>query len=115
MTVSNRGRDASSGLASHRKVCFLPRIVCEMGHALVGTTSGPVRLCIGECKPEFMTKSHQQYTFVVSMGFRAALQAPSKGTLLQTSLHTSSQGRNHRQGEPQASLCKPVFRGGMDV
>uniref|UniRef100_G5E6X7 Plexin-A2 n=1 Tax=Loxodonta africana TaxID=9785 RepID=G5E6X7_LOXAF len=39
-------------------------IVCEMGHALVGTTSGPVRLCIGECKPEFMTKSHQQYTFV---------------------------------------------------
>nr|KAF6291358.1 plexin A2 [Myotis myotis] len=35
-----------------------------MGHALVGTTSGPVRLCIGECKPEFMTKSHQQYTFV---------------------------------------------------
>lgn len=39
-----------------------------MGHALVGTTSGPVRLCIGECKPEFMTKSHQQYTFVVSVG-----------------------------------------------
>ena len=44
------------------------RIVCEMGHALVGTTSGPVRLCIGECQPEFMTKSHQQYTFVVSTG-----------------------------------------------
>lgn len=38
-----------------------------MGHALVGTTSGPVSLCIGECKSEFMTKSHQQYTFVVSI------------------------------------------------
>lgn len=44
-----------------------------MGHALVGTTSGPVRLCIGECQPEFMTKSHQQYTFVVSPGARAGL------------------------------------------
>jgi plexin A len=44
-----------------------------MGHALVGTTSGPVRLCIGECKPEFMTKSHQQYTFVVSTGSRIGL------------------------------------------
>lgn len=88
MTVSSRGRDASSCLASHRKVCFLLRIVCEMGHALVGTTSGPVRLCIGECKPEFMTKSHQQYTFVVSVGFSAGLQAPSKGTLPSGLLHT---------------------------
>ncbi|XP_020863472.1 LOW QUALITY PROTEIN: plexin-A2 [Phascolarctos cinereus] len=40
------------------------QIVCEMGRALPGINSGPVRLCIGECKPEFMTKSHQQYTFV---------------------------------------------------
>ena len=59
-----------------------------MGHALVGTTSGPVRLCIGECKPEFMTKSHQQYTFVVSMGSGAGLQAFSKGTLSSRLLHT---------------------------
>ena len=44
-----------------------------MGHAVVGTTSGPVRLCIGECQPEFMTKSHQQYTFVVSTGSCAGL------------------------------------------
>lgn len=60
-----------------------------MGHALVGTTSGPVRLCIGECKPEFMTKSHQQYTFVVSIGLSAGLPAPSKGTLPSRLLHTS--------------------------
>lgn len=53
-----------------------------MGHALVGTTSGPVRLCIGECKPEFMTKSHQQYTFVVSAGSDAELQLPARAHFL---------------------------------
>uniref|UniRef100_K7GG92 Plexin-A2 n=1 Tax=Pelodiscus sinensis TaxID=13735 RepID=K7GG92_PELSI len=40
------------------------QIVCEMGQALPGISSGPVLLCIGECKPEFMAKSSQQYTFV---------------------------------------------------
>lgn len=69
--TSSTGRDVGSGQAPHGEICSLLRIVCEMGHALVGTTSGPVRLCIGECKPEFMTKSHQQYTFVVSTGLRA--------------------------------------------
>ncbi|XP_035950522.1 plexin-A2 isoform X1 [Halichoerus grypus] len=71
----NLGLDFSE-IAHHVQVAGVPctplpgdyiiaeQIVCEMGHALVGTTSGPVRLCIGECKPEFMTKSHQQYTFV---------------------------------------------------
>lgn len=49
-----------------------------MGHALVGTTSGPVRLCIGECKPEFMTKSHQQYTFVVSVGSSIGLSSQQR-------------------------------------
>ncbi|XP_019402406.1 PREDICTED: plexin-A2 [Crocodylus porosus] len=40
------------------------QIVCEMGQALPGISSGPVLLCIGECKPEFMAKSMQQYVFV---------------------------------------------------
>uniref|UniRef100_A0A452HTP2 Plexin-A2 n=1 Tax=Gopherus agassizii TaxID=38772 RepID=A0A452HTP2_9SAUR len=40
------------------------QIVCEMGQALPGISSGPVRLCIGECKPEFMAMSSQQYMFV---------------------------------------------------
>lgn len=43
------------------------RIVCEMGQALPGISSGPVLLCIGECKPEFTAKSAQQYMFVVSV------------------------------------------------
>uniref|UniRef100_A0AAA9SY45 Plexin-A2 n=1 Tax=Bos taurus TaxID=9913 RepID=A0AAA9SY45_BOVIN len=71
----NLGLDFSE-IAHHVQVAGVPctplpgdyivaeQIVCEMGHAVVGTTSGPVRLCIGECQPEFMTKSHQQYTFV---------------------------------------------------
>lgn len=50
---------------SHRRLC-VSRIVCEMGQALPGISSGPVLLCIGECKPEFMAKSTQQYMFVVS-------------------------------------------------
>jgi len=38
-----------------------------MGQALPGISSGPVLLCIGECKPEFTAKSAQQYVFVVSV------------------------------------------------
>lgn len=57
-----------------------------MGHALIGTTSGPVRLCIGECKPEFMTKSHQQYTFVVSTGIKVSHIASKDTHLFQSSL-----------------------------
>lgn len=56
-----------------------------MGHAVIGTTSGPVRLCIGECKPEFMTKSHQQYTFVVSNGTKVSHIASKDTYLFQTS------------------------------
>ncbi|XP_078402711.1 plexin-A2-like [Cetorhinus maximus] len=40
------------------------QIVCEMGEARPHKESGPVQLCVGECKPEFMTESSQQYTFV---------------------------------------------------
>ncbi|CAJ0964921.1 unnamed protein product, partial [Ranitomeya imitator] len=40
------------------------QIVCEMGPAPPTSSSGPVLLCIGECKPEFMARSLQQYSFV---------------------------------------------------
>ncbi|KAM3933337.1 plexin-A2 [Leptodactylus fuscus] len=40
------------------------QIVCEMGPATAASSSGPVLLCIGECKPEFMARSLQQYSFV---------------------------------------------------
>ncbi|KAK7827066.1 hypothetical protein U0070_019862 [Myodes glareolus] len=71
----NLGLDFSE-IAHHVQVAGVPctplpgeyiiaeQIVCEMGHAPMGATSGPVRLCIGECNEEFMTNSHQQYTFV---------------------------------------------------
>lgn len=93
--VSSAGGDASSSPASHGKLCSLLRIVCEMGHALVGTTSGPVRLCIGECKPEFMTKSHQQYTFVVSVGVLRRAVSSQQG-------HTSVP--DFAPGRPQSPL-----------
>lgn len=103
-----------------------------MGHALVGTTSGPVRLCIGECKPEFMTKSHQQYTFVVSMGSSLRLQALSKGTLLMQPSpgmlpHSPSQARHlqasrrlSRVGDQKQELlasffASPSFSGGVGL
>ncbi|XP_043933071.1 plexin-A2 [Protopterus annectens] len=41
------------------------QIVCEMGRARPGINAGPVLLCIGECRPEFMAKSSQYYTFVI--------------------------------------------------
>lgn len=47
-----------------------------MGQALPGISSGPVLLCIGECKPEFTAKSAQHYTFVVSVLLGAAPASP---------------------------------------
>ncbi|XP_028924988.2 plexin-A2 isoform X2 [Ornithorhynchus anatinus] len=71
----NLGLDFSE-IAQHVEVAGVPcvpipgeyviaeQIVCEMGQALPDPRSGPVRLCIGECKPEFTARSAQQYTFV---------------------------------------------------
>uniref|UniRef100_A0A8D2NTT0 Plexin-A2 n=1 Tax=Zosterops lateralis melanops TaxID=1220523 RepID=A0A8D2NTT0_ZOSLA len=64
------------------------QIVCEMGQALPGISSGPVLLCIGECKPEFTAKSAQQYMFVVSVLFLSPSRGPeSGGTLVTISGH----------------------------
>ncbi|XP_018104643.1 plexin-A2 isoform X2 [Xenopus laevis] len=52
------------------------QIVCEMGQASSTSSSGPVLLCIGECKPEFMARSLQQYTFVSPT---VAHLSPSRG------------------------------------
>ncbi|XP_039605138.1 plexin-A2 isoform X2 [Polypterus senegalus] len=40
------------------------QIVCEMDQAQPHFHSGPVQLCIGECKPELKARSVQLYTFV---------------------------------------------------
>ncbi|XP_069489373.1 plexin-A2 [Ambystoma mexicanum] len=61
------------------------QIVCEMEEAEPGITSGPVLLCIGECKPEFMTKSTQQYTFVDPVVNQLApLRGPESGGTMVT-------------------------------
>ncbi|NXS60366.1 PLXA2 protein, partial [Brachypteracias leptosomus] len=52
------------------------QIVCEMGPALPGISSGPVLLCIGECKPEFTARSSQQYVFVTPV---VSFLNPSRG------------------------------------
>ncbi|XP_075385933.1 plexin-A2 [Tenrec ecaudatus] len=96
----NLGLDFSE-IAHHVQVAGVPctpllgeyiiaeQIVCEMGPALVETMSGPVRLCVGECKPEFMTKSHQQYTFVnPSVLSLSPIRGPeSGGTMVTISGH----------------------------
>ncbi|NWH88201.1 PLXA2 protein, partial [Aegithalos caudatus] len=65
------------------------QIVCEMGQALPGISSGPVLLCIGECKPEFTAKSAQQYMFVTpAVSFLSPSRGPeSGGTLVTISGH----------------------------
>ncbi|NWS09434.1 PLXA2 protein, partial [Motacilla alba] len=65
------------------------QIVCEMGQALPGISSGPVLLCIGECKPEFTAKSAQQYTFVTpAVSFLSPSRGPeSGGTMVTISGH----------------------------
>ncbi|XP_071434610.1 plexin-A2 [Pithys albifrons albifrons] len=65
------------------------QIVCEMGQALPGISSGPVLLCIGECKPEFTAKSAQQYMFVTPVvSFLNPSRGPeSGGTMVTISGH----------------------------
>ncbi|XP_009868322.1 PREDICTED: plexin-A2-like, partial [Apaloderma vittatum] len=65
------------------------QIVCEMGQGLPGISSGPVLLCIGECKPEFTAKSTQQYTFVTPVvSFLNPSRGPeSGGTMVTISGH----------------------------
>ncbi|XP_063212392.1 plexin-A2 [Chroicocephalus ridibundus] len=65
------------------------QIVCEMGQALPGISSGPVLLCIGECKPEFTAKSTQQYVFVTpAVSFLNPSRGPeSGGTMVTISGH----------------------------
>uniref|UniRef100_A0A8U7NMA7 Plexin-A2 n=1 Tax=Corvus moneduloides TaxID=1196302 RepID=A0A8U7NMA7_CORMO len=65
------------------------QIVCEMGQALPGISSGPVLLCIGECKPEFTAKSAQQYMFVTpAVSFLSPSRGPeSGGTMVTISGH----------------------------
>ncbi|KFW72705.1 Plexin-A2 [Pygoscelis adeliae] len=65
------------------------QIVCEMGQALPGISSGPVLLCIGECKPEFTANSAQQYMFVTpAVSFLNPSRGPeSGGTMVTISGH----------------------------
>lgn len=43
------------------------RIVCEMAAAPKGSAPGPVKLCVGECRPELSVQSSQLYSFVVKL------------------------------------------------
>uniref|UniRef100_A0A8C4F817 Sema domain-containing protein n=1 Tax=Dicentrarchus labrax TaxID=13489 RepID=A0A8C4F817_DICLA len=47
----------------HVSVSFV-RIVCEMAAAPKGSAAGPVKLCVGECRPELRAQSSQLYSFV---------------------------------------------------
>uniref|UniRef100_A0A8D3DK87 Sema domain-containing protein n=1 Tax=Scophthalmus maximus TaxID=52904 RepID=A0A8D3DK87_SCOMX len=41
------------------------QIVCEMAAAAKGSAPGPVKLCVGECRPELRAQSPQLYSFVI--------------------------------------------------
>uniref|UniRef100_A0A4W5QP18 IPT/TIG domain-containing protein n=2 Tax=Hucho hucho TaxID=62062 RepID=A0A4W5QP18_9TELE len=41
------------------------QIVCEMDAAPADSKPGPVQLCVGECRPDLMTRSAQHYAFVM--------------------------------------------------
>lgn len=56
----------------HSCACVLhyrDRIVCEMAAAPKGSAPGPVKLCVGECRPELRAQSSQLYSFVVILSF----------------------------------------------
>uniref|UniRef100_A0A7N8XWS6 Plexin-A2-like n=1 Tax=Mastacembelus armatus TaxID=205130 RepID=A0A7N8XWS6_9TELE len=43
------------------------QIVCEMAAAPKGSAPGPVKLCVGECRPELRAQSSQLYSFVIPL------------------------------------------------
>lgn len=49
----------------HERVSCLYRVVCEMAAAPKASAPGPVKLCVGECRPELRAQSSQLYSFVV--------------------------------------------------
>uniref|UniRef100_A0AAY4CRJ5 Sema domain-containing protein n=1 Tax=Denticeps clupeoides TaxID=299321 RepID=A0AAY4CRJ5_9TELE len=52
------------------------QIVCEMGKAERSQFAGGVQVCVGECQPEFMTKTTKYYYFVIP---RLLHLTPSRG------------------------------------
>ncbi|XP_063811395.1 plexin-A2 isoform X1 [Pseudophryne corroboree] len=70
------------------------QIVCEMGPASATSSSGPVLLCIGECKPEFMARSLQQYSFVnPTVSYLSPSRGPeSGGTMITITGHNLGAG-----------------------
>lgn len=57
-------------------VLCLCRIVCQMAAATERSAPGPVKLCVGECRPELRAQSSQLYSFVVSLPLKAHLLCP---------------------------------------
>lgn len=78
-----------------------------MGQALPGISSGPVLLCIGECKPEFTAKSTQQYMFVVSVLPRrggGGSTRPPRGNSRGLRVHVSDGGRSTPEDNPKIAI-----------
>lgn len=75
-----------------------------MGQALPGISSGPVLLCIGECKPEFTAKSAQQYMFVVSVLPRGGWETARAPRGSNRALRVSNGRASTPQGNPSFAV-----------
>ncbi|XP_062842202.1 plexin-A2-like [Trichomycterus rosablanca] len=65
--VELQGRVEVAGVPCHalpEGYVAAEQVVCEMGSAPVGSSAGPVQLCVGECRPELRTHSSHIYMFV---------------------------------------------------
>ncbi|XP_055979280.1 plexin-A2 [Sorex fumeus] len=92
----NLGLDFSD-IAQHVQVAGVPctplpadyvvaeQIVCEMGPAPRAAVAGPARLCVGECRPEFVAQSQQEFTFVhPSVHSLSPIRGPESGGTMVT-------------------------------
>ncbi|XP_053508351.1 plexin-A2-like [Ictalurus furcatus] len=62
-----QGRVEVAGVPCHARsegYITAEQLVCEMDSAPLGSSPGPVQLCVSECRPELSTQSSQHYTFV---------------------------------------------------
>ncbi|XP_053530080.1 plexin-A2 [Ictalurus punctatus] len=62
-----QGRVEVAGVPCHARAegyITAEQLVCEMDSAPLGSSPGPVQLCVSECRPELSTQSSQLYTFV---------------------------------------------------
>uniref|UniRef100_UPI00398EBA51 LOW QUALITY PROTEIN: plexin A3-like n=1 Tax=Pristiophorus japonicus TaxID=55135 RepID=UPI00398EBA51 len=92
------------------------RIVCEMDDTFSSHPSGPVELCVGDCSPNYRTKSQQVYTFVTpSFGKVRPGSGPASGGTRLTIFGRNLDAGSSVKASVGGGECQFVRRGSKEI